>query len=161
MKKPIINLLVPIFLISAAALHAQPARKHTARHAENSQQQIAQTIQRLEEDLRIATMKGDTGWFEEHLAENYVDIDAQGKISNRSQLMQFYRTTPSEYDAWNLSDGTALTYNGNTVILTGKLEIQRTVNGQPVNDAFRYIHVWIKEGPDWELAAQQATRISK
>ena len=161
MKKFTTNLLVPILLVSVPVLQAQPARKHSARRAESSQQQIAQTIQRLEDELRIATVKGDAGWFEEHLAENYVDIDAQGKSSNRSQIMALYRTTPPEFDSWNLSDATALTYNGNTVILTGKLEVESTAHGQPVNGAFRYLHVWVKEGPDWQLAVQQATRIEK
>lgn len=161
MKKPTIDLLVAIVLISGTALHAQSSRKHAASRAENAQQQTAQTIQRLEDELRIAIMKGDTGWFEEHLASNYVDIDAQGKISNRSQIMEFYRTTAPEYDSWNLSDATALTYNGNTVILTGKLQFQSTVQGKPVNSDFRFLHVWIKEGADWQLAAQQETRIPK
>lgn len=161
MKKPTIELLVSILLISVAGLHAQPPRQRAGRRAENSQQQIAQAIQRLEDELRIATMKGDAGWFEEHLAESYVDIDAQGKISNRSQIMNFYRTTPPEYESWNQSEGTARNYNGNTVILTGKLEVQTTVHGQPVNSAFRFTHVWIREGSDWQLAAQQATLIPK
>ena len=161
MKKPIIELLVPILLLLASVLHAQTARRGAARRAENSQQQIAQTIQRLEDELRMATMKGDAGWFEEHLAADYVDIDAQGKTSNRAQIMKSYRGTPPEYDSWNLSDATALTYNGNTVILTGKLEVQSTVDNKPVNSAFRFLHVWIKEGSDWQLAAQQATLIPK
>lgn len=161
MKKTRIELLVAILLISGTVLHGQSPRKHAVSRAENSQQQTAQTIQRLEDELRIAVMKGDVGWFEEHLASNYVDIDAEGKISNRSQMMEFYRTSPPEYDSWNLSDATALTYNGNTVILTGKVEFQSTVQDKPVNSAFRFLHVWIKEGPDWQLAAQQATRIPK
>lgn len=160
MRKPRFELQVAILLISVAVLQGQTARKGAAKRAESSQQ-IAQTIQRLEDELRIATMKGDAGWFEEHLASNYVDIDAEGKISNRSQIMEFYRATPPEYDSWNLSDATALTYNGNTVILTGKLEFQSTVQGKPANSVFRFIHVWIKEGPDWQLAAQQATRIAE
>lgn len=160
MRNSSIDLLVPILLILVAGAHAQPAEKRAPRRGENSQQ-IAQTIQRLEDQLRIAIMKGDTGWFEEHLAESYVDIDAQGKISNRAQIMEFYRTTPPEYDSWNQTDGTARTYNGNTVILTGKLEVQSTVHAKPVNSAFRFTHVWIREGPEWELAAQQTTLIPK
>lgn len=162
MKKPRIDLLVAILLISGTVLHAQSPRKHaTANRAESSQQQTAQTIQRLEDELRVAIMKSDTGWFEEHLASNYLDIDTQGKISNRSQIIDFYRTSPPEYDSWNLSDATAFTYNGNTVILTGKLELQSTVAGKQVNSAYRFLHVWIKEGVDWQLAAQQETRIPK
>lgn len=159
MKKPGIDLLLAFLLVAVTVLHAQASQKHASSRAESSQQQIAQTIQHLEDELRMAIMKGDAGWFEEHLASNYVDIDAEGKTSNRRQIMEFYRTTPPEYDSWNLSDATALTYNGNTVILSGKLELQSTVQGKQVNSAFRFLHVWIKEGPEWQLATQQETRI--
>lgn len=114
----------------------------------------------MESGLRIAIMKGDAAWFEEHLAENYAETDADGKISSRSEVIEFYRTTQPEYDTWNLSDGTARTYNGNTVILTGRIDLDGTVRGQHVSGGYRFTRVWIKQGLEWQLAASQITRIA-
>lgn len=159
--KPQLRLLVPLLLASLIVLHGQTTRKRAATPAVSSPQQIAETIQHLESELRIATMNGDPAWFEEHLAENYAEIDAQGKASTRDQVIEFYKTTQPEYDTWNLSEGTARSYNGDTVILTGKTEFAGTVGNKPVSGAYRLTRVWIKHGLDWQLAAQQASRIGE
>ena len=149
-------LLVPAFIL----LQGQSGHKRPATPAVSSPQQIAEAIQHLENEMRIATMKGDAGWFEQHLAKNYAETDPEGKVSDRAEVIQFYRTTAPEYDSWNLSEGTARTYNGNTVILTGKLDLQGRVRGQHVSGSYRVMRVWIKQGMEWQLAASQSTRIA-
>lgn len=161
MIKPRLTALVPLLLGSLVLLHSQTTHRRAGSGAVvPSPQQIAETIQHLESELRIATMKGDASWFEEHLAPNYADVDAQGKLSTRAEVIQFYRTTQPEYEAWNLSEGTALTFNADTVILTGKVDLDGTVKLHHVSGSFRYFRVWIRQGLDWQLAAQQATRIA-
>jgi hypothetical protein len=158
--KPRLTLLVVLSLAAFALAHAQSAHKRAPGPTVNSPQEIAENIQRLEGELRVAIMKGDSAWFEEHLAENYTETDPNGKVSSRAEVIQFYKTVQPEYDSWNLSDGTARTYNGNTVILTGKTELEGAVRGQHVSGAFRFTRVWIKKGLEWQLAASQATRIA-
>lgn len=156
--KPRIPKVVLLLAVPLLFLHAQTSHKRTPAPVTSSAEQIAERIQRLESELRVATMKGDPAWFEEHLAENYSETDAQGKASNRDEVIQFYRTTQPEFEVWNLSDGTARTYNGNTVVLTGKLDLDGTIRGQHVSGVFRFTRVWIKQGLDWQLAASQMTR---
>jgi hypothetical protein len=139
-------------------LQGQTRRKTASSSA--AKPNVAQTIQHLEDELRIATMKGDAGWFDQYLAPNYEEIDAQGRITSRDEAIQSYRTSQPEYDSWNLSEGRARSYNGSVVILTGKLDVQGTIQGQPIKGPFRYTHVWIRNGPQWQLAMQQATRIA-
>lgn len=154
--KPRFRMLVPLMLACFILLQGQTRRKTSSSTAKPN---VAETIQHLEDELRIATMKGDAGWFDQYLAEGYAEIDADGKITTRTEVIQFYRTSQPEYDSWNLSEGTARTYNGDVVILTGKLDVTGTVHGQPIKGPFRYTHVWIRQGPQWQLAMQQATRI--
>jgi hypothetical protein len=151
-------MLVPIVLACFVLMQGQTRRKATSHSAAKAN--VAETIQHLEDDLRIATMKGDAGWFDQYLAQNYSEVDAQGKISSRAEVIQFYRTSQPEFDSWNLSEGTASTYNTDVVILTGRLDVQGTMHGQPIKGPFRYTHVWIRQGPQWQLAMQQATRIA-
>ena len=155
--KPRFRMLVPLVLACFVLLQGQTRRK--AASSSTAKPNVAETIQHLEDELRIATMKGDAGWFDQYLAEGYAEINADGKISSRTEVIQFYRTSQPEYDSWNLSEGTARTYNGDVVILTGKLDVTGTVHGQAIKGPFRYTHVWIRQGPQWQLAMQQATRI--
>ncbi len=150
-------LLLPALLPLA---HGQTAHKRPAGAASSSPQETAEAIQHLEGELRTAIMNGDAAWFEEHLAENYAETDSEGKVMSRAEVIQFYRTTAPEYDSWNLSEGTARTYNGNTVILTARLELEGTLRGRKVSGAFRVTRIWIKQAGDWQLAASQYTRIA-
>ncbi len=136
------------------------ARQKAATPVVSSPEEIAKSIQKLESDLRIATMKGEASWFEQYLADNYVETDATGKVSTRADIVKLYRNTQPEYDSWNLSEGTAQTFHGNTVILTGKLDLEGTVDGKSVSGSFRFTRVWIQDGLDWKLAAEQMTRIA-
>jgi hypothetical protein len=155
------GVLLLVVLISAipARLGSQTGHKR-ATPVVSSPEQIAKSIQQLESDLRIATMKGEASWFEQHLAESFVETDAAGKVSSRAEVLQLYRTVQPDYESWNLSEGTAQTFHGNTVILTGKLEVQGTQEGKSLSGTFRFTRVWIKNGLDWQLAAQQMTRIT-
>jgi hypothetical protein len=156
--KPRFPTLVLLIFASLVLLQGQTRRKTAS--PSTTKPNVAQTIQQLEDELRIAAMKGDAGWFDQYLAPNYEEIDAQGKTTSRDEVIQFYRTTQPEYDSWNLSEGSARSYNGDVVILTGKLDVQGTIQGQPIKGPFRYTHVWIRNGPQWQLAMQQATRIA-
>jgi hypothetical protein len=153
--------LLLVVLLSLIPIPLGSQSKHKApTPVVSSPDEIAKSIQHLESDLRIATMKGETSWFEEHLAASFIDTDANGKVSNRAEILQLYRTALPEYDSWNLSEGTAQTFHGNTVILTGKLEVQGTQEGKSLSGTFRFTRIWIKNGLDWQLAAQQMTRIA-
>ena len=152
-------LLVVLMAVMPGMLGSQ-ARQKAATPVVSSPEEIAKSIQKLESDLRIATMKGEASWFEQHLADNYVETDATGKVSTRADVIKLYRNTQPEYDSWNLSEGTAQTFHGNTVILTGKLDLEGNVEGKSVSGSFRFTRVWVKDGLEWKLAAEQMTRIA-
>ena len=157
--KHLVLLLVAFMAVIPAPLGSQTKHK-TATPVVSSPEEIAKSIQQLESDLRIATMKGEASWFEQHLADNYVATDPAGKILTRADILKLYRNTQPEYDSWNLSEGTAQSFHGNTVILTGKLDVEGKVDGKNISGSFRFTRVWIKDGLDWKLAAEQMTKIA-
>ena len=153
-------LLLVVFMAVLPIRVGSQARSKAAKPVVSSPEEIAKSIQKLESDLRIATMKGEAAWFEEHLADNYVETDDTGKVSTRTDVVKLYRNTQPEYDSWNLSEGTAQTFHGNTVILTGKLDVEGKVDNKSISGSFRFTRVWIKDGLEWKLAAEQMTRIA-
>ena len=153
-------LLLVVLLAAVPAPLGSQTRHKAATPVVSSPEEIAKSIQKLESDLRIATMKGEASWFEQYLTESFVETDANGKLSSRADIIRLYRNSQPEYDSWNLSEGTAQTFHGNTVVLTGKLEVQGAVDGKSISGTYRFTRVWIKDGLDWKLAAEQMTRIA-
>ena len=150
------KLVAGALLCSGLLLCAQTARKPAAPHRD---QENVQAIGKLEDEMRIAILKGSAGWWVEHLSEGYTGTDFQGKVSNRDQTIELQRSTDLVYDAWNLSDRAVHTFNGDTVIVTGKVTVEGTYRGQSLSGDFQFTRVWVKNGLVWELAAAQYTKI--
>src|SRR5262245_55533401 len=75
---------------SGLLLSAQTTRKPAAP---NRDQDSVQAIGKLEEEMRIAILKGTAGWWVEHLSEGYSGTDFQGKVTNRAQTIELQRST--------------------------------------------------------------------
>jgi len=109
--------------------------------------------------MRLALLKGNAGWWVENLDDGFTDTDFQGKVSDKSQMVELQRSSLLIYDTVNLSERTLHVFNGDTVIVTGKMTAEGTNHGQNFSGDFQVTRVWVKRGLVWQLAAQQATRI--
>lgn len=158
MKKPGPALLVAFLLISVPQVKPQTTARprHNARP---STQQIGKEIEDLERQLRIAYLKNDAAWLEEHLSDAYAEVDAQGKITSRAQLIQAFKSSDVAYDTMNLSEGSAKIFNADTVLLTQKEELAGGIHGQTFSGNYRCTRVWVKENGFWQLAGSQLTPI--
>jgi hypothetical protein len=132
--------------------------KHSARH---NTQQIGKEVEDLERELRIAYLKGDAGWLEEHLSEAYIEIDAQGNVVSRAQVIQSFKNSDVAYDAMNLSEGSARIFNADVVLLTQKEELAGGLHGKNFSGTYRCTRVWVKENGFWQLASSQLTPIAR
>lgn len=158
MLKPGIALSVVFLLTFVSLLEPQTTarQRHTGRA---STQQIGKEVEDLERQLRIAYLKSDAGWLEEHLSEAYTEVDAQGNVISRAQLLQAFKTSDVAYDTMNLSEGSAKIFNADTVLLTQKEELAGGLHGQNFSGKYRCTRVWVKENGFWQLASSQLTPI--
>jgi hypothetical protein len=150
-------LLAALLLISIVLLSAQTARKPANAAPEN----VGAAIGKLEDEMRLAVLKGNAGWWVENLDDNYTDTDFHGKVSNKAETIDLQRSSSLIYDTMNLSERTLHLFNGDTVIVTGKMTTDGTYRGQSLSGDFQITRVWVKRGLEWKLAASQATRIAQ
>ena len=150
-----IGLLAITVFAAILLVHPQTVRKVPPQ----SPQAIGKEIEQLEAQLRIAALKGDAGWFDQHLAENYTEIDAQGRVATRAEVIQTLRSAELAYDTMNLSEGSARIFNNDTVLLVQKEELAGGLHQQNFSGTFRCSRLWVKQNMVWQLAASQLTRI--
>jgi hypothetical protein len=136
-------------------VHPQTVRKVPPQ----TPQAIGKEIEQLEVQLRIASLKGDAAWFDLHLTDSYTEIDAQGKVITRADMLQSLRSGELAYDTMNLSEGSARIFNNDTVLLVQKEELAGGLHQQNFSGTFRCSRLWIKQNMVWQLAASQLTRI--
>lgn len=149
-------LLFVVVAVGTVLLNSQAAHR---RPAGASSQEIGKAIEQSEAQLRIALLKGDAAWFEQHLADGYTEIDGQGKISGRAEVIQALRNSEVAYDTINLSEGSARIFNGDTVLIIQKEELAGGVHGENFSGVFRCTRLWVKQNGEWQLAATQLSPI--
>lgn len=151
--------LAAILLAGILLLHAQTRKPATAVPA-NRDQEAFNAIAKLEDQMRLATLKGDATWWDEYLSDYCTDTDFQGKVNNKAGIVAMHRSPDLSYDTMNLSDRSVHVFNGDTVIVTGKVTIEGTYRRQSLSGDYQFTRVWTKSGLDWRLAASQATKIA-
>jgi hypothetical protein len=158
MKPGKIPLLIAL-LASTLLVHSQ-TRRPAPTPPGTREQDAYNAVAKLEEQLRVAVLKGDATWWDAYLADSFTDIDFHGKVSNKAETVAMHRSPELVFDIMNLSDRSVRTFNGDTVIVTGKMTVEATYHGQSLNGDYMFTRVWIKSGLDWQLAAAQTTKIA-
>lgn len=122
-----------------------------------SGQDAVNTIRKLEDDMRMASLKGLAGWWSDYLADSYVETDGQGKVSNKAEVVAMHKSPDLVIETVNLSDRNVQTFNGDTVIVTGKMTLVATYRDQNLSGDYQFTRVWVKQGLEWKLAAMQTS----
>ena len=151
------SLILSLLLPSMSPLHPQ-SRKTTHAPAAYREQDMLNAIKKLEDEMRIAVLKGDASWWISYLSDEYSETEADGKVRNKSEAVEMQRSKYLIYDTLNFSDRTVRTFNGDTVIVTGKMTVEGTNQGQSMSGQFQFTRVWVRQGLEWKLASYQMTR---
>jgi len=147
----LISALLSVLLVFGV-LHAQTSKKSRPRPAAQapaaeSDRDISKEILELEDTMRRAALADDSTWWDLHLDENFVGMDADGRVINRSEAIQLHNSKDLKYDNIYLHDMTIRTFNKNTVVINGKTDVEGAFQNQNIGGNYNF------------MAASSVTRI--
>jgi 3',5'-cyclic AMP phosphodiesterase CpdA len=117
------------------------------------------TVQALEEELREATLQNNVAAHEHLLADTWLNINANGTITSKEQLLALLQTQPFTFHSIEDTDVLIRGYPG-VVIVTGRSTRQRaSAAGERITQVVRFTRVYAKLGEDWQVVAAQATPV--
>ena len=103
---------------------------------------VQEQLKKLEMDRSAAIVKGDIATLEKQTSDDYSLINMNGKMSDKSQMVNAFKTGQSKLTADDVSDLKVRVY-GNTAVITGKADVKGTLAG---NDATgQYLHACLCE----------------
>ena len=112
----------------------------------------------LEEQVRMAVIKGDTSVLERYLADDFVGIGPNGIADDKSHTIQALKDGTVKYSAIDVTEENVRMY-GNTGIYNGRGNVKMTINGQPLTADVRVTIVWVKQNGQWRRVSFQATQV--
>jgi ketosteroid isomerase-like protein len=93
------------------------------------------------------------------LADDLVYTHATGIVETKQEYMKAVDSF-QKYKSIDLKNMRVKVY-GNTAIVNARARMVGTTKGTPFDNEVLVIHVWVKQGGKWQLAAHQTTRLTQ
>jgi ketosteroid isomerase-like protein len=119
---------------------------------------VAEELKKLETDRAAAAVKGDAATLEKQTADDYTFINLYGQVSDKSQMVNAFKTGRTKLTSNELSDMKVRVY-GNTAVITGKADVKGALGGKDTNGQIMFTRVWVKEHGTWQSVAFQQTAV--
>ena len=116
----------------------------------------------LEMEWADADQRGDAGWFERNLAEDFYGVSGRtGKLNTKAEDVADIKNRKDKIDSAVASD-MRVRVEGNTGVVTGIYHLKgRDEKGQPIDRRIRYTDIFVKRGGRWQVAGSQGTAIQQ
>jgi len=121
--------------------------------------QSDEQLKKLETDRAAAAVKGVVATLEKQTADDYTFINLYGRMSDKSQMVNAFKTGQTKLTSNEVSDMKVRVY-GNTAVITGKADVAGTMAGKDTKGQIMFTRVYVKKGGSWQSVAFQQTLIS-
>ena len=120
---------------------------------------VEEELKKLETDRAAAAVKGDVATLEKQTADDYTFINLYGQMSDKSQMVNAFKTGLTKLTSNEPSDMKVRVY-GNTAVITGKADVKGTLGGKDSNGQIMFTRVYLKKNGNWQSVAFQQTAVA-
>jgi len=125
-----------------------------------AQDSITHMVLTLEAQRRAAHLSGNADQRASILADDFVDIGANGGRRTKQQNVEETRAHVIQWTTLVATNERVQVFDSTTAVVTGEQEGAGTYNGQPFGRKTRYIRVHLKRRGHWQNVAAQSALIT-
>lgn len=134
----------------------------TTTRAQESANDDAGRVLSLETLWNQAELQQDTAAVDHLLTENFIYVDVDGSLQNKTEFLNGIKNRPEHIDVIGVEPASAKVYvYENSAIASGIYREKGTLHGKPYSRRGRFTDTWIKQGSAWVCVASQSTLIEK
>ena len=133
---------------------------HGMTAVEQTGEAVADEIKKMETERAAAVVKGDWAKLEKETSEDYTLININGQMSNKSQMVDGFKSRQTKLTTDDVSDMNVRVY-GHVAVVTGKVDVKGTIGGKDVTGQAMFTRVYVKKAGHWQAVALQQTRVSR
>ena len=117
-------------------------------------------IRDAEKRWSTAVMKKDLGVLDNIFMPDLIYAHSTGKIESKQEYIDRLKGGAQRYDTIN-HESTKVVLHGDSAVAHSIVRMTGISNGQPFNDHVMMMHLWVKQGGAWKLAAHQTTKLTQ
>jgi ketosteroid isomerase-like protein len=149
--------LMTLFFIAALTVAGGPANTAGPGHDGNAEG----AIREIEREVLAAATRRDPAAFERFLADDYISTDGVGQVASKAQTISNVGSAGYTVESIDQRDVRVRVYAG-AALVTGLNHVKtRLSDGQQVDVAIRYLHMYVKQDQGWKIVAAQATLVPR
>jgi len=126
----------------------------------SAQDSITHVVLTLEAQRRTAHLSGNADQLANILADDFVDVGANGGRRTKQQNVEETRAHLIQWTTLVATNERVQVFDSTTAVVTGEQEGAGTYNGQPFGRKTRYMRVYLKRGGRWQNVAAQSALIT-
>ena len=120
---------------------------------------VADAIKAADKAWAVATVNADDAALNKMLADDLSYVHSTGDMDTKKQFIENQHNGVRKYLKIEHESMDVRVY-GNAAVLTGTIQLETLVKGTKGGAHVRIIHVWVKQGGTWKLAAHQSLRLA-
>jgi ketosteroid isomerase-like protein len=115
-------------------------------------------LQKAEKAWVAAVVKRDYAALDRVLDAGLIYAHSTGAIESKGEYLSRMRSGAQRYDGIEHKSMT-VRLHGDAAAVHSKVRMTGTSNGKPFDNQLMMMHLWVKQGGQWRLAAHQTTSL--
>ena len=116
-------------------------------------------VQQLEKEMHEAQMNNDASWFEQHLADGYIQGHSWGDWADRAGAIKQMQDKSFKFKKGDVTDMKVATFDPNVAIAHYKFTYDATMNGTHRARSVICSDTWINQSGAWKLASDHCSHV--
>lgn len=143
------NVMVVLFCCLAAAvtLFAQTGGDASSK------------LQQLEKDMRQAQKNSDASWYQQHLADGYVEGHSWGEWATKAEAIKEAQNKSIKFTSGEISDVKVATFGSDTAVTHYSFTYHATFKGTHRARTVICSDTWINQSGDWKLISNHCSHV--
>jgi len=118
-----------------------------------------QAVEKVDDEIFDAARKGDAAVFEKILADNYIRIGGDGRMSTKAETVDLYKSGRLKWDTIDLKNRKVRMF-GNTAIVTREANVKGHMGSNEISGTYRDTAVYVKmKNGQWQYMSFQTTKV--
>lgn len=119
---------------------------------------VIATLTRLSDDWDKAIVRKDEKAIAANMAEDFRIIDGHGNVAAKPTFVADIMDPKLTVDPYTVEEFNVRIY-GDTALLSGRTHMTGKYDGQPFENNYRYIDIYVRKGGTWKIVSVQITKL--
>jgi hypothetical protein len=116
-------------------------------------------VQQLEQEMRQAQKNNDVSWYQQHLADGYVQGHSWGEWATKAEALQQTQDKSVKINKGEISDVKVATFGPNVAVARYTFTYDATFKGKHRARSVICSDTWINQSGAWKLASNHCSHV--